>query len=324
MKRFYQSLNSGVRLPSPVFNKADEGDGGGEQQQEQQQEQNNGNEQQQSKQAPSKFGGGLGKFRQAEEQQGNDENRGEESNDQPVKIGEDGRPENVPVKFWDAEKKEVRLDSMLRAYNALEAKQTRKEGEGEAAPEKPEDYFPADFALDPEVDRIGLEADDPGLKAASKVFHKYGISKTAAMGIVKDMFKEMNQHAPVPVDPAQEFKSLGANAQAIIDANIVWLEGLERDGKLGDADADIAVNLMQTAAGARFLNKMRGLSGQLPIPVSHGAPSASMSPEEWHSEMQEAVKKKDYNRQEELDGLSARVFGNSASSGSPIRGNAGY
>lgn len=322
MKRFYQSLNSSVRFPVPVFDKPDEGAQGGEQQQEQQQ--NDGQEQQQAKQSPSKFGAGLGQFRQSQEQNGNDEGRSEEDDQQPVKIGEDGRPENVPVKFWDAEKKEVRLDSVLKAYNALEAKQTRKEGDGEGAPEKPEDYFPADFSLDPEVDRIGLEADDPGLKAASKVFHKYGISKTAAMGIVKDMFKEMNQHAPVPIDPAQEFKSLGANAQAIVDANIVWLEGLERDGKLGDADADIAINLMQTAAGARFLNKMRGLSGQLPIPVSHGAPSASMSPEEWHSEMQQAVKDKDYKRQEELDGLSARVFGSTAASGSPIRGNAGY
>lgn len=250
---------------------------------------------------------GLGKFRAKEE--------GEPADD---KTPAGDRPKWLPEKFKSPE-------ALATAYETLETKlrNSGKINPDDLVPEEGtvEAYFGEGVQLDEAVDRIGLAPDDPGLKVAADVFKRYGIGKQTATAIVKDMFKGMNEHAPTPLDPEQEMKALGPNGAAAIDGTILWLEKLDREGKLSDDDADFAIDLMGTARGVKFLNKMRGMSGERSIPMGAHIPSAGgMSPDEWHVAYKAAVSTKNYKEQERLDKISGGVFGTGAASGSPIRG----
>lgn len=314
IKLFAQELNSGIRLPSPVFSADEElGNDGGDQIEQQ------GGEPE--KAPPSRFdNAGLLKHRSAE---GEEEKEEEQPGDDKAQPG--ARPDHIPEKFWDAKTGQVRHDAMAKAYNDLE---TKLRGGGkidpdDTVPEQPtvEAYFGDGIDLDESVDRLGLEMDDPGLKVAADVFSKYGIGKKTAAAIVKDMFKGMNEHAPAPLDPDEELRSLGPNGKAAIDSTYAWLNKLDREGKLNDDDADVLIGMMSTAKGVKTLNKLRGMTGEMAVPTGHHIPaSGGMSQEEWTLAYSEAVEKKDYKKQEELDKISAGVFGNTQASGSPIRG----
>lgn len=308
IRLFAQMLNAGVRFPSPVFAPDDEQGTGDQQQQEEQQ-------QEQKEEKPSRFDTGLAKFRSGDEQQ--EEQDGDKTKDD--KPGE--RPDWLNPKYKTVEEQ-------AKAYTEL-YKLQRNGGKVDPNDTVPEtatvaDYFGEAIELDESVDRIGVTMDDPGLKVAADVFHKHGIGKATALNIVKDMFKGMNEHAPAPIDPDAELKSLGPNGKAAIDGTFAWLNKLDREGKLNDDDAETAVMLMGTARGVKFLNKIRGMTGEQSIPTGHHVPSAGgMSAEEWTIAYQKAIADNDTDKQAELDKISAGVFGNGPASGSPVRGLVG-
>lgn len=240
------------------------------------------------------------------------------------KKSDDGRPEGVPDKFWDADKKTVRTDDLTKAYAALEkdhGKLKREKSIGGEVPESADDYFPDGLDLGEEVDRLAIEGpDDPGLKAWGNICLKYGIGKELATNLAKDMFGEMNEHAPMPIDPDAEYDALGKNADAVIDGVFVWLDGAAKSGHLSDDALEQAAELSKTARGMKFLSAMRSMAGEDRIPNIPGSGAKAMSAKEWHSEMKDAVKAKDYKRQAELDAMSADIIGDHPSSGGPAGG----
>lgn len=275
---------------------------------------------------PSLFGDKLkGSLLDRGDDKGDDKKEKKEEQQQEDKGGADGRPAGVPEKFWDAKTKTVKAADLAKAYGELEKSHgtlKRSKGLGDDVPENPADYFKDGLELDKEVDRLSIEGpDDPGLKAWGEIAHKYGIGKAAAINIAKDMFKTMNGVAPAPIDPEAERAALGPNHKAVVDGVFTWLEGMERAGKIGDADAEIVLGLAKTANGIKFLNKIRGMTGERPIPIDvpHGA-STDMSPEEWQDAMHAAVKAKDYKEQARLEKIGESIFGNEAASSSPLRG----
>lgn len=307
-------------MGSVAFAPANEGGGGSAQNDEKEEQviENNGGEGggdgPGDKQPASRFADkGLGRFASKE---GGEDDDGEKGGDKTHLSDE--RPKWLPEKFKSGE-------AMARAYADLETK-LRNSGKIDPDDAVPDDatveaYFGDGIELDASVDRLSLEMDDPGLKVAADVFKKYGVGKKTATAIVKDMFKGMNEHAPTPIDPEQELKALGPNGRAAIDGTLLWLEKLDREGKLSDEDAETAVDMMGTARGVRFLNKLRGMTGERSIPVgSHIPSSGGMSPEEWTIEMMKAQGEKDYKRQAELEKLGEAIWGTGAASGSPIRG----
>lgn len=307
MKLFYQSLNSSVRMPVIAF--APEDGGGGA-------EDAGNDEGGEDKPASSRFDdvkgfGGTRPEDQSEDDQGDktDKDNGEKNDDK--------RPEWLNPKFKTAEEQ-------ARGYDNL-YKLMRDKGvdPNDAVPETGDvaGYFGDGVELDESVDRLGLAPDDPGLEAAAKIFHKEGIGKNKAMRIVQQMFVEMNAHAPAPMNVEEELKLLGSNGRAVIEANRQWLAGMDRDGKLSDSDADVALGLLGTAAGNKLLNKFRSMAGEMPVPIGQHMPVTNgMSPEEWRAAYSEAIKNNDEKEQARLDGISAGVFGNHAASGSPLRG----
>lgn len=235
----------------------------------------------------------------------------------------DGRPEGLADKFWDAKNKTVNTGALTKAYQDLE----RAHGElkrtktiGGEVPKDPADYFKTPIELPDTVDRLTVAPDDPGLKVAANVFQKYGIGKDVAANIVKDMFVGMNEFAPEPIDPDQEFAALGKGGPAMVDGLFTWVEGLERAGDLSEDDIDVIEGMMMTANGARLLAKFRNMSGEKPIPINPGSGKGGMSQAQWQDEYKAAVKAKDYKRQEELDRMGEQINGTSAGISGPNGG----
>lgn len=93
------------------------------------------------------------------------------------KPGEDGRPAGVPLKYWDPEKKEVRLDSLLKAQADAEK---RLRGGFEAPPKEATEYtFTPDDGEDLKV--------EPALEKPFQEFaHKIGLNQTQYSAVLRE------------------------------------------------------------------------------------------------------------------------------------------
>lgn len=304
----------------PVFDKPNEGDGGGDGSGEDGADDGAGEDKGTGDEGTDRSvkdpvsgikGGLLDRRKTADDDKPDDNGEGD------AKPADDGRPEGVPEKFWDADKKEIKSDDLGKAYAELEkahGKLKRDKTIGGEVPETAADYFKDGLDLGEGVDRLSVDGpDDPGLKAWGTVCHKYGIGKELAVDLAKDMFGMMNEHAPETIDPDQEFEALGKGGDAFIEGVFTWVDGAEKSGKLSEDDIEIVNSLSHTAKGIKFLSAMRTMSGEDRIPIVGNSGARGMSPAQWHEEYKAAVAAKDYKRQEELDemdvGQQARAGG---------------
>lgn len=254
-----------------------------------------------------KLGGLFGQRGQQQRQQnGSDDNGGDP---QP---GADGRPAGLAEKFWNAKDKTINVEALTKAYSDLEKSHgDLKRQKGQIGGEVPEDasgYFADGIQVPETADRFsGLTADDPGVKAFADVCKARGIGKDLAAAIMSDMLTAMNQHAPVPIDPAQEMKSLGNGGPALVDGLYTWAEGLEAAGQFSGDDIGVIEMIGSTANGIRFLAKLRNMTGEQPIPVDPGGGVQGMSLDQLDAKYKEAVKKGDYAEQERLDAMRAKI-----------------
>lgn len=313
----------------PLFNKPNEGEGGGDAG-----EGDNSGEGEGDAGGAGNGGGnggGSGRFKSGLQQGGEGSGDGEgegDGGDPANKNGEGnngGRPDNVPEKFWDSKKGELNSDAMLKSYADLESqigKLKRDKGIGGEVPKSADEYFADGLAFGDDVDRFQpVDADDPGLKAWAEVCHKHGIGIEGAKTMALEMFGLMNEHMPAPIDPEQERKALGKNANGIIEGVTTWVNGLDQAGELNDADADIIAGLMTNAKGMAFLAKMRGMSGEKPIPLDLGdGATGVMSAKEWQGKLKAAYTKGDQSEIERLEKMGEAIFGNEPAHGSPLRG----
>lgn len=224
----------------------------------------------------------------------------------------DGRPAGLAEKFWDADKKAIRIDALATAYKDLERVHGElKRSKGPIGGEVPEDasgYFSEGIQIPENADRFkSLAADDPGVKAFADVCKARGIGKDLASAIMSDMLVAMNEHAAIPIDPEQEMRSLGKGGPSLVDGLFVWCEGLEAAGQLSGEDLDVIEGLAGTAKGIRLLAKFRNMTGEQPIPIDPGGGVNGMSLDQLDTAYKEAVKKGDYAEQERLDALRAKI-----------------
>lgn len=252
-----------------------------------------------------KLGGLFGQRGKAGDGGSSEENGGD------AQPGADGRPAGLADKYWDADKKQVRLDALIKANTDTEKAFRDLKRAGSIGGEVPEDasgYFKDGITVPETADRFtSLTADDPGVKAFADVCKARGIGKDMAAAIMSDMLVAMNEHQPVPVDMEQEMKSLGKGGPALVDGLFTWFEGMERAGQMSGADIDVVERIGQTADGIRFLAKIRNLTGEQPIPVDPGVGVRGMSLDQLDAQYKEAVKKGDYAEQERLDALRAKI-----------------
>lgn len=115
------------------------------------------------------------------------------------------KPENVPDKFWDAEKGVVRTDELLKSYAELEKGKTPS-ADPNAKPDADPNAKP-DAAAQTAVEQAGLKWDDLGAKIASQ-------------GKLDDTDYEKLAKVGIPKEAVDEFIGLRQSAQdrATLDA----------------------------------------------------------------------------------------------------------
>lgn len=325
MKQQIERLRGGVAFgmmgygPKPVMSPPDEQGNDGGQQQENGDGGDQGGDAGGDNGAGDKNDGGSrtgklgGLFGQRGKQQaGEGEGEGGDDNGSgDQQAAADGRPAGLADKFWDADKKAVRIDALIKANTDTEKAFRDLKRAGQIGGEVPEDasgYFKDGITVPENADRFtSLTADDPGVKAFADVCKARGIGKDMAAAIMSDMLVAMNEHQPVPVDMDQEMKSLGKGGPALVDGLFTWFEGLERAGEISGADIDVVERIGQTADGIRFLAKIRNMTGEQPIPVDPGGGVHGMSLDQLDEAYKAAVKKGDYAEQERLDAMRAKI-----------------
>lgn len=245
----------------------------------------------------------LNRRKAADDKAGDDKTGDDTKQKEPAK---DGRPDGLADKFWNAKDKTVNVDALIKSQRDLETefgKLKRSKTIGGELPETPDGYFADGIKLPDTVTNIPLPPDDPGLKAWGEVAHKFGIGKDAAVGIVTEYLTKMNEFVDPPIDPDAEMAKLGKGGEALLDGIFTWAEGREKAGDFSEDDVSVIVSLSETAAGIRFLAKMRENAGEMPIPIDPGTGQRGLSFDQWRDKYKDAVDKQDYKEQERLDEL---------------------
>lgn len=324
MEKLIENYRGGVafamtgRGPKPVFAPPDEGNGGagdGGQNGD-----NNGDQNGEDGGADGGAGGdgkgdgnGSGKFA-GKGLLGRRSAGGGDGNGNEDGSGDDGQNAEAPKiadKFLNKDKS-VNVDALAKAYSDLEkahGELRRNKGPaGGEVPETAEGYFGAGVTVPEEATNFkGLGADDPGVKSWAEVCKEEGLGKDIASRLMTKMLVKMNDHAAAPIDPDEEFKALGKNAQATVDGVFVWVDSRVATGEFSEDDVAVIDGLSQTANGIRLLAKFRNMTGEKPIPVDPGGGVRGMSMEQLEDAYKEAVKKGDYKEQARLDDLRNRI-----------------
>lgn len=155
----------------------------------------------------------------------------------------------------------------------------RKDLSKKGVPENPDGYeldLPDD--LKDKVLHLDKDGKDPAFEAIKPIAHKYGIPKDALSGFISEVYPALLAQSGTgdgtDGDGGEfaadfDFKSLGGADKAApqIEGATVWVDGLERNGKITPAIAK-ELKLMTThSEGLQALLAVRGLTGEAKIPA---------------------------------------------------------
>lgn len=178
------------------------------------------------------------------------------------------RPDYVPEKFWDAEKKAPRLEDLGKSYAELERRHhmrtddLRKTVESEVRDGlyKDRPATPKDYKLEPSKgflpDGMKFEAnpDDPFLKAITEIGHQRGMSQDDFSHLVDGYLESLSSQFP---DPVAELRALGPKAASRVENAKMWAEANIPPKQLKALGA-----VTMTAAGIELVEWVRDQIGE--------------------------------------------------------------
>ena len=179
------------------------------------------------------------------------------------------RPENVPEKFWDAEKGETRVDDVLKSYGELEG----RFGSFTGAPE--EDYA---VGLSDEMKEQGVElnADDPVLQEAMKLGKEMGLSQDGFNKFIEiQAMGELARQTAANEAMQADIASLGDNADRRINNLSQWAsKNLPSDLMEGFKD------MATSADSVKAMEQIVSMTRSAPVQVDNAAAAPAVSREE--------------------------------------------
>ena len=122
------------------------------------------------------------KFRETKETAGDPYEK--EMKEEPKEVPQ--RPDNIPEKFWDSEKGEVKVDAVLESYSSLEAEMSKRQEAAKQSDDKDGEDGKEEKAVRTAVEEAGLDFDSLGSKIIEKgtlddkdyeAFEKIGFGK---------------------------------------------------------------------------------------------------------------------------------------------------
>lgn len=223
------------------------------------------------------------------------------------------RPEGLADQFWDAEKGEVRIDALHKAFTDTKAahdKLLNEQGEKGGVPEKAEGYFDTDLVTDehfrlPEGELAktkdiypdGVPLDDPLLSGMAEVAHKAGLTKAQFLDMAGGFFLAAEQAMPEALDVEAEVKLLGDNGKDRVDAYVSWVDRMSQKGDgeddrakpFNETDRANLIAFGTTASEIQTLEKVMALvagDGNNPAIINQGSIGEGLPTyEEWYAQI---------------------------------------
>lgn len=173
--------------------------------------------------------------------------------------GSPAKPEGLEDSFWDSDKGEIRLDSLIKSFNDTKAAFTGKEESirerlmadiQKNRPESPEKYeIPKDIGIEPpEGYEIEFNSDDPMIDMWRKLAFQSNMSQDQFMEGIRSYVGVMLGSR---VDPAKELEKLGENGSD----RITRLDNI-LNKHLEAKEVDFLADFVSTADGVTILEKL--------------------------------------------------------------------
>ncbi len=176
------------------------------------------------------------------------------------------RPDWLPENFWNGEKGEANYEAMAKSWSDM--RKLVSTGKHKAPEGGKYDTGAIAWAGDIEQ--------DPLAKSYVGWAQKWGISQAAFDELAQEVNKLGESMAEPAIDTQAELKSLGPNANAIVNGMVGWARGLVQKGIWGADDFEEFKIMGGTAKGMMALMKMReAYEGRIPVEAApiEGAPS---------------------------------------------------
>lgn len=249
--------------------------------------------------------------------------KGEGEGDEDPKGGEgedDGpyKPEGLEDHLQGESDKDT-IDKLLNRNKGLRQELSKK-GESKA-PEKAEDYkieAPDDFGIE-----LSSEGDQKALDIVKKIAHERGISQDDFSALVLGVVKASHEEGigEPKFDAEAEYEKLGGDKGAeagkqFTTAILGWGRALQAQGHLSESEYDEFKIMGGTAEGIRVLSKIRGLTGEKPIPLEGSSPDGDMSDNELYAMMDDPKYQTDPAFREEVEAKFQKRFGTAAAGSS--------
>jgi hypothetical protein len=213
------------------------------------------------------------------------------------------RPEWYPEKFWGDDGPD--LENLAKSYGELQKKFSQ--GKHKA----PDDYDIKIFS------DASVEVGDPLLETFVGWSKENNISQAAFEDLGKqfiEMAGDVEQEERISAE--EEYKMLGANADATIKSMTDWASGLVRKGVWGEDDFEEFKIMGGTAQGLRALQKIRSYYGDQTVPVNVGVPEGAPSKEELTSMVSDPRYQSDPAFRAKVEKAFQTVYGSAEYTGS--------
>lgn len=159
------------------------------------------------------------------------------------------KPEDVPEKFWDKEKSEVRVEAVLKSYGELE----KRFGAFKGAPETYEVSLSDDLVQE----GVSIDETDPVLDAAKEFAKQANMSQDGFNGMINLYAMQKLAETKAAQEAMQEdILSLGDNADRRINNLLQWAK-TNLDDELLDGFKDMAVSAKAVKAMERLVTLTR-------------------------------------------------------------------
>tara|TARA_R110002074_G_scaffold132622_5_gene276023 strand:- start:1287 stop:2105 length:819 start_codon:yes stop_codon:yes gene_type:complete len=186
------------------------------------------------------------------------EKKGDDGSEEPEKSAAaepTERPEWYPEKFWGKDGPD--MENLVKSYRDLEKKFSQ--GKHKA----PEEYSVELF------EQAAIPPDDPLYNSYKNWAKENKISQEAFDQLAGEFIaiagKEQQE---AQLSYQEEYKSLGANADAVIKSMSQWGQSLVSKGVWSESDFDEFKIMGGTAQGLRALQKVRSYYGDRSVPVN--------------------------------------------------------
>tara|TARA_Y100000114_G_C11763490_1_gene331397 strand:- start:4241 stop:5104 length:864 start_codon:yes stop_codon:yes gene_type:complete len=155
-----------------------------------------------------------------------------------------------------------------------------------------------------------IQEDDPLLNGFIEIAKENGLSQLVFDDAVKLVLEnQKEQAAEIDRNSAEEKRLLGKNADAILNSNLDWADGMQRKGIFNKDEVSELDMLGGTAVGSKLIIKLRNLMGdKVTIPTRLETPELKESEDEFKAETTRLMNDSRYKTDPSFQNMVAKRF----------------